>query len=98
VVLVGANVWVGVKLVLVALKCDLRDDDVTKERLDKFGEKCSSYEQGLTMAKTIKAVRYLGIVPLLPNNHPLRPNTSTLQHPPSRFPVVSKTFVCGADG
>jgi len=49
----------GVKLVLVALKCDLRDDEVTKERLDKFGEKCISYEQGLTMAKTIKAVRYL---------------------------------------
>jgi Rho family, other len=81
----GADVWVGVKLVLVALKCDLRDDEVTKERLDKFGEKCISYEQGLTMAKTIKAVRYLGITPLPPNNHPPSypfPNTSRNPTPP----------------
>jgi Rho family protein len=51
---------IGVKLVLVALKCDLRDDEATKERLDKYGEKCISYEQGLAMAKQLKAVRYLG--------------------------------------
>jgi hypothetical protein len=50
----------GVKLVLVALKCDLRDDERTKERLAKYGEKCISYEEGLSMAKQIKAVRYLG--------------------------------------
>jgi Rho family, other len=50
----------GVKLVLVALKCDLRDDDRTKERLAKYGEKCISYEEGLAMAKQIRAVRYLG--------------------------------------
>ena len=54
---------VGVKLVLVALKCDLRDDEGTKERLAKYGEKCISYEEGLAMAKLIKAVRYLGILP-----------------------------------
>src|ERR1700694_6031609 len=54
---------IGVKLVLVAVKCDLRDDDATKERLDKYGEKLISYEQGLAMAKTIKAVRFLGIPP-----------------------------------
>jgi hypothetical protein len=51
---------IGVKLVLVALKCDLRDDERTKERLAKYGEKCISYEEGLSMAKQIKAVRYLG--------------------------------------
>src|SRR5271170_5563058 len=53
-------VRVGVKLALVALKCDLRDDEVTKERLAKYGEKCISYEEGLEMAKQIRAVRYLG--------------------------------------
>jgi len=51
---------VGVKLCLVALKCDLRDDDRTKERLAKYGEKCITYEEGLAMAKQIRAVRYLG--------------------------------------
>ena len=59
------------KLVLVALKCDLRDDEGTKERLDKFGEKCITYEQGLATAKNIKAVRYLGTylkLPLLPSH------------------------------
>lgn len=54
---------VGVKLVLVALKCDLRDDEGIKERLAKYGEKCISYEEGLAMAKQIRAVRYLGIYP-----------------------------------
>jgi Rho family protein len=63
----------GVKLVLVALKCDLRDDEGTKERLDKFGEKCLTYEQGLATAKTIKAVRYLGMY-----THTLRPSLSVL--------------------
>jgi len=49
-----------VKLCLVALKCDLRDDDRTKERLAKYGEKCITYDEGLAMAKQIRAVRYLG--------------------------------------
>ncbi len=54
---------VGVKLALIALKCDLRDDEQTKQRLAKYGEKCVSYEEGLAMAKEIKAVRYLGTFP-----------------------------------
>ena len=61
------NIWraeltvgLGVKLALVALKCDLRDDEGTKERLARYGEKCISYEEGLEMAKHIRAVRYLG--------------------------------------
>ena len=72
----GVLIDVGVKLVLVALKCDLRDDEGTKERLAKYGEKCISYEEGLAMAKLIKAVRYLGILP-----HPLL--TSPTLPPPS---------------
>jgi len=47
-------------LALVALKCDLRDDERTKERLAKYGEKCISYEEGLEIARQIHAVRYLG--------------------------------------
>ena len=69
---------VGVKLVLVALKCDLRDDERTKERLGKYGEKCISYEEGLAMAKQIRAVRYLGI-PISHTRSPL-PITS-FQYP-----------------
>jgi len=53
--------FVGVKLALVALKCDLREDEGTKERLAKYGEKCISYEEGLEMARQIHAVRYLGL-------------------------------------
>jgi len=52
----------GVKLCLVALKCDLRDDEGTKERLARRGEKSITYDEGLAMAKHIKAVRYLGII------------------------------------
>jgi hypothetical protein len=75
-------------------------DEVTKERLDKFGEKCISYEQGLTMAKTIKAVRYLGIIPLLRNNDTVFPSSQYLNTPTPLLPstIVSSTFVCGADG
>jgi Rho family, other len=51
----------GVKLALVALKCDLREDEATKARLARFGDKCISYDEGLAMAKQIRAVRYLGI-------------------------------------
>ena len=60
------DVFEGVKLALVALKCDLRDDDGTKERLARYGEKCISYEEGLEMARQIHAVRYLG-----PSTHTL---------------------------
>ncbi|KAJ8116098.1 hypothetical protein OPT61_g2405 [Boeremia exigua] len=59
--------WVGeiaencpnVKLVLVALKCDLRkreDDDVEGAEPEK---PCIDYEEGLRVAEKIKALRYL---------------------------------------
>ena len=62
---VNTDIGVGVKLALVALKCDLRDDEQTKQRLAKYGEKCVTYEEGLEVAKQIKAVRYLGAPSLL---------------------------------
>jgi Rho family protein len=51
----------GVKLVLVALKCDLRkreDDDGENEEPEK---PCIDYEEGLRVAEKIKALRYLGM-------------------------------------
>jgi hypothetical protein len=59
----NTDVGVGVKLALVALKCDLRDDEQIKQRLAKYGETCVSYDEGLQMAKRINAVRYLGAQP-----------------------------------
>jgi Rho family protein len=50
----------GVKLVLVALKCDLRkrdDDDAENAEPEK---PCIDYEEGLRVAEKIKALRYLG--------------------------------------
>ncbi|KAL5633183.1 hypothetical protein ACGC1H_003621 [Rhizoctonia solani] len=49
----------GVKLVLVALKCDLRDDSLVRERLGRFGSRPVVYEEGLTVARRIRASRYL---------------------------------------
>ncbi|KAJ3731734.1 P-loop containing nucleoside triphosphate hydrolase protein [Lentinula guzmanii] len=49
----------GVKLVLVALKCDLRDDYSIKERLQRFGSHPVQYEEGLAVARRIRASRYL---------------------------------------
>lgn len=53
----------GVKLVLVALKCDLREehekDDDGPGSADKH---VIQYHEGLEMAKTIGALRYLGIL------------------------------------
>ncbi|CAG8482303.1 3914_t:CDS:2, partial [Ambispora leptoticha] len=49
----------GVKIVLVALKCDLREDDNTKRHLAKFGQQPITFQEGLTVAKNIKASRYL---------------------------------------
>ncbi|KAK1215479.1 Rho GTPase [Marasmius sp. AFHP31] len=51
----------GVKLVLVALKCDLRDDWPVKERLQRYGTHPVQYEEGLTVARRIRASRYLGM-------------------------------------
>ncbi len=49
----------GVKLVLVALKCDLRgetgDEDGNEPK-----RPCIDYKQGLAVAEKIKALRYLG--------------------------------------
>lgn len=56
------NKWVGeiadhcegVKLVLVALKCDLRNDEELAHK-----KKLITYDEGLAMAKKIGALRYL---------------------------------------
>ncbi|RXW23972.1 hypothetical protein EST38_g1866 [Candolleomyces aberdarensis] len=50
----------GVKLVLVALKCDLREDRAVKERLQRYGGHTVQYEEGLAVARRIRASRYLG--------------------------------------
>ncbi|GAO50273.1 protein RHO3 [Saitoella complicata NRRL Y-17804] len=60
----------GVKVVLVALKCDLREIDVINpaaqsntnsvvEPLSNTGARLIDYDEGLSVAKRIKAVRYL---------------------------------------
>jgi len=49
----------GVKLVLIALKCDLRDDGAVIERLARYGRQPVQYEQGLAVARRIRASRYL---------------------------------------
>lgn len=43
-----------------ALKCDLREDPVTKDKLESRGMHPVSYEQGLATARAIRATRYLG--------------------------------------
>ena len=45
----------GVKIVLTALKCDLRKDEDGNENPNTIG-----FEQGLAKAKEIGAVKYLG--------------------------------------
>ena len=54
----------GVKLVLVALKCDLRErggDEEEETGTGRGGEKVMiDYKQGLEVAKRIQALRYLG--------------------------------------
>ncbi|CAK5267786.1 unnamed protein product [Mycena citricolor] len=54
----------GVKLVLVALKCDLRDDRSIRERLQRHGAHPVQYEEGLAVARRIRASRYLDRVQL----------------------------------
>ncbi|TDL23647.1 small GTPase Rho3/GTP-binding protein Rho3 [Rickenella mellea] len=49
----------GVKLVLVALKCDLRDDRAVIERMARYGRRPVQYEEGLAVARRIRASRYL---------------------------------------
>lgn len=52
----------GVKLVLVALKCDLRENKDQDEEDTGAEPKRGTidYKQGLAMAEKIKALRYLG--------------------------------------
>ncbi|ORX62140.1 hypothetical protein DM01DRAFT_1315510 [Hesseltinella vesiculosa] len=47
---------VHAKIVLVALKCDLRDDE---DSVKKMKSPPVMYEEGLTVARSINAVRYL---------------------------------------
>jgi len=47
----------GVKIVLTALKCDLRKDEEQNENPNAI-----SFEEGLSKAKEIGAVKYLGTV------------------------------------
>jgi small GTP-binding protein len=56
----------GVKLVLVALKCDLRkkDDDDEGTQPEKS---LIQYDEGLKVAERIKALRYLGMSPQEPS-------------------------------
>ncbi|KAI0033679.1 small GTPase Rho3/GTP-binding protein Rho3 [Vararia minispora EC-137] len=46
----------GVK---VPLKCDLRDDPAVKDRLARYGMSTVQYEEGLAVARRIRASRYL---------------------------------------
>lgn len=58
----------GVKLVLVALKCDLRAEgkDEEEEGAHEGGKRqMVDYKQGLAVAEKIKALRYLGEFALL---------------------------------
>jgi len=49
----------GVKIVLVALKCDLRDDPNVVRTLSRQGMHPCQYEEGLAVARRIRASRYL---------------------------------------
>ncbi|ORX90984.1 hypothetical protein K493DRAFT_54440 [Basidiobolus meristosporus CBS 931.73] len=48
----------GVKIVLVALKCDLRKDEKTLYNLAEVKDAPISYDEGLALARRIQAVRY----------------------------------------
>ncbi|KAK4057687.1 Rho GTPase [Microbotryomycetes sp. JL221] len=50
----------GVKICLVACKCDLREDPATKSRLAQYNQRPVQYDDGLAVAKRIRASRYLG--------------------------------------
>ncbi|KAG9312893.1 small GTPase superfamily [Chiua virens] len=43
----------------VSLKCDLRDDRNVRERLARYGTHSVQYEEGLAVARRIRASRYL---------------------------------------
>ena len=54
----------GVKIVLVALKCDLREeqegDDDEEKDASSPPRRIVTYAEGLEVAKTVGALRYLG--------------------------------------
>ncbi|KPV78311.1 uncharacterized protein RHOBADRAFT_10891 [Rhodotorula graminis WP1] len=50
----------GVKIAVVALKCDLRADVVVQDKLAKALMRPVEYEEGLAVAKRIGASRYFG--------------------------------------
>ncbi|ORX35915.1 small GTPase superfamily [Kockovaella imperatae] len=49
----------GVKIVLIALKCDLREDPTVREKLERRGMHTVTYDEGLAVARNIRANRYL---------------------------------------
>ncbi|OCF71116.1 rho family protein [Kwoniella mangroviensis CBS 8886] len=49
----------GVKIILVALKCDLREDPAIKEKLAGRSLHPVTYDEGLSVARAIRASRYL---------------------------------------
>ena len=49
----------GVKLCLVALKCDLREDQSTKEKLSRLGEVPVSYEEVRLVPSELHVIRQL---------------------------------------
>ena len=52
----------GVKLVLVALKCDLREQEKDDREDGREPKKPTiDYKQGLAVAEKVKALRYLGM-------------------------------------
>ena len=64
-VLVGSHLFILIISSLyspshLALKCDLRDDSAVKERLNRYGSHTVQYEEGLAVARRIRASRYLG--------------------------------------
>ena len=46
---------------MVALKCDLREDPDVKAKLARRNQRPVQYEEGLDLARTIRATRYLGM-------------------------------------
>jgi hypothetical protein len=54
----------------LALKCDLRDDASTRERLARYGMQAVQYEEGLATARRMRASRYLGMQSLFPSSTP----------------------------
>lgn len=45
---------------LKALKCDLREDVGIRDKLSRRGLQPVGYEEGLAVARSIRATRYLG--------------------------------------